>query len=361
MILIDQRGMGHSQPGLFCNDGELTDECRARLVGNGVDLSQFHTAAIADDIELLRQSLGLDQINLFGFSYGTFLGQEILRRHPERIRSAVLDSCLPVAVATTAEGGPGALASFLNLIADCNSDPACRASYPEIENTLYAVLDRANTTPFEILLDGETVSAGPSMLVTSVFMALNSPSQINAIPKAIYDLAAGDVESTALATVLRSESNNMPYLDSQGAKISVKCHDILPFETYIEAKQNNASLNPYIASNYDLFALTGHTQCQVWQVRAADASFHYPVQSDVPTLVLGGEYDSLTRSAWSETVAATLSQSYYFSIPRTGHVTIQRDCPLEMAKSFLNNPSAVPNSSCLSEIRTSDFFELPSS
>lgn len=58
VVLIDQRGMGHSQPGLFCGNDETTVACRKRLVASGVDLSLFNTAAIADDFELLRRVMG---------------------------------------------------------------------------------------------------------------------------------------------------------------------------------------------------------------------------------------------------------------------------------------------------------------
>lgn len=356
VVLIDQRGMGHSQPGLFCKDDESTADCRERLVSSGVDLSHFHTTAIADDIELLRRVMGLEQINLFGFSYGTFLAQEILRRHPGGIRCAILDSCLPVSVATTAEGGPGAVASFLNLVADYAADDASDGSLPDLEDAFYAVLDQADAEPFAVTIHGTTLSVGPAMLVTSLLMSLNSPEQAPYVPAAIRALQTGDTGSRALAMVLASNSDNREYLDSQGAKISVKCHDILPFETYTDAEQQSQSLNTHVANHYNLFARTGHEQCAIWQIPAAGAGFHEPAESDVPTLILGGKYDTLTRWEWGQTVADTLSNVYFFPVPKTGHVTIQRDCPLDMAKAFLVDPSVAPDAACLAEMDSAPFF-----
>jgi pimeloyl-ACP methyl ester carboxylesterase len=359
VVLIDQRGMGHSQPGLFCGDTESNAECRERLVTAGVNLSLFHTSAIADDLELLRQGLGLERINLFGFSYGTFLAQEILRRHPGSIRSAILDSCLPVSVSTTAEGGLGAVASFVNLVEDCAADATCNETCPDMEDAFYEILDRAAAEPFEVDVDGVTLSVGPSMLVTSVLMALNSPKQAPYVPAAIRALETEETASPALTVILSSNPDNREYLDCQGAKISVKCHDILPFETYDEAEQKSSSLNTHIADHYNLFARTGHQQCETWQVSSADASFHKPVESDVPTLILGGLYDTLTHAEWGETVAQSLSNAHYFAVPKTGHVTIQRDCPLSLVKAFLLDPSRVPDASCLSQMQEEAFFQIP--
>ena len=359
VILIDQRGMGHSQPGLFCQSGETTAACKTRLVKQGIDLTQFHTAAIADDIELLRQVLGCARINLFGFSYGTFLAQELLRSHPEGIRSAVLDSCLPVSVATTTEGGPGAMASFRNLSADCAADTACNGAYPDLENTLYTVLDQASANPFTVTINGTKQSVDSAMLVTSLLMALNSPQQMPYVPGAIKALATGDTGSSALAAVLASNADTRAYLDSQGAKISVQCHDVLAFETYAEAAVRNATLNAHIADHYNLFAKTGHEQCAAWQTGAAAAAFRQPVRSAVPTLILGGRYDTLTCAEWGQTIAATLDNAHFFAVPKTGHVTIQRDCPLSMAKAFLADPSKAPDGACLADIGQNDIFWLP--
>jgi pimeloyl-ACP methyl ester carboxylesterase len=44
------------------------------------------------DMESLRKALGRKQINYYGFSYGTYLGQVYATLHPNRVRRFVLDS-----------------------------------------------------------------------------------------------------------------------------------------------------------------------------------------------------------------------------------------------------------------------------
>ena len=44
------------------------------------------------DMDLLRQALGVEQINFYGFSYGTYLGQVYATLFPGKMRRAVFDA-----------------------------------------------------------------------------------------------------------------------------------------------------------------------------------------------------------------------------------------------------------------------------
>ena len=87
LVLVDMRGTGRSEP-LRCPDVQLgrapewlgLAECARRL---GPDFEAYNTGAAADDIDGVRQALGLDRITLYGDSYGTFLAQT-LRLSPSR-------------------------------------------------------------------------------------------------------------------------------------------------------------------------------------------------------------------------------------------------------------------------------------
>ena len=72
--------------------------CRARLVEDGVELDAYDTPATVLDVEDLRTALGIDEWNLFGVSYGTTVALEVVRQHPESVRSVVLDSAYPTDV-----------------------------------------------------------------------------------------------------------------------------------------------------------------------------------------------------------------------------------------------------------------------
>src|SRR6185436_8708851 len=61
-VFFDQRGGGRSLPTLYCQPEadylKQVKKCRDRLIKEGVDLSQYNSARIADDMEALRKALG---------------------------------------------------------------------------------------------------------------------------------------------------------------------------------------------------------------------------------------------------------------------------------------------------------------
>ena len=109
IVLVDQRGTGRSSPldcAAFAPDDTpdttlaldplpKAKACAAELAGKGIDLAQYTTAAFIADLEAVRAALGYRRINLWGGSYGTRVALEYMRRHPQRIRGAVLDGVAP--------------------------------------------------------------------------------------------------------------------------------------------------------------------------------------------------------------------------------------------------------------------------
>jgi hypothetical protein len=96
--------------------------------------------------------------------------------------------------------------------------------------------------------------------------------------------------------------------------------------------------------------------CEDWEVAPAGQIENQPVRSDIPTLVLAGEYDPITPPAWGQMVASDLSRSYFFEFPGVGHGASVADvCPLKVTLAFLNDPNVSPDSSCIAQMRPPDF------
>ncbi len=114
-IGFDPRGVGASRPSLKCMRGYFhfdrppyvprprtlmdvwlrrsqayADSCAADPASRL--LAHVKTVDTVMDMESLRKALGVDQINYYGFSYGTYLGQVYATRYPDRVRRFVLDS-----------------------------------------------------------------------------------------------------------------------------------------------------------------------------------------------------------------------------------------------------------------------------
>ena len=67
-------------------------ECRERLEAEGLDLSAYNSVTSAQDLDNLGRTLGYEQWNLCGVSYGTRLALTAARDTPRGIRSMLLDS-----------------------------------------------------------------------------------------------------------------------------------------------------------------------------------------------------------------------------------------------------------------------------
>ncbi|WP_043842717.1 alpha/beta hydrolase [Amycolatopsis taiwanensis] len=112
-IGFDPRGVGSSRPALSCDPNhfrydrppyvpatprleqswlDLSKSYAAACAKNGALLQHLKTTDVAQDMESLRKALGEEQINYYGFSYGTYLGQVYATLYPQRVRRMVLDS-----------------------------------------------------------------------------------------------------------------------------------------------------------------------------------------------------------------------------------------------------------------------------
>ena len=111
---FDPRGVGSSQPALSCIpdvDGynrpfyvpitpgleqtwlqrskDYADACLAN--GGQKLLDHMTTVEAAKDMDSIRKALGAPQINYYGFSYGTYLGQVYATMFPDKLRRVVFD------------------------------------------------------------------------------------------------------------------------------------------------------------------------------------------------------------------------------------------------------------------------------
>ncbi len=112
-IGFDPRGVGSSVPALSCDVNyagynrpyyvpvtkslektwlkKATDYSKACDEAGGALLDHVKTTDSVADMESLRKALGAKQINYYGFSYGTYLGQVYATLHPDKVRRAIFD------------------------------------------------------------------------------------------------------------------------------------------------------------------------------------------------------------------------------------------------------------------------------
>src|SRR3712207_1384776 len=75
----------------FALQQEVADGCAERYPDS---LGTFNTVDTARDMDLLRESLGDEQLTYLGYSYGTTLGSTYAELFPDRVRALVLDAAV---------------------------------------------------------------------------------------------------------------------------------------------------------------------------------------------------------------------------------------------------------------------------
>ncbi len=381
LIIFDPRGTRYSQPSLDCPElrdstygalsQNLTPEqyvalyrqalmkCHTRLFKAGINLSLYTTAITAADVHDLIQTLGYQQVNLYGGSYGTRLTLEVMRDFPQHIRSVVLDSTLPPQIDLFTSVPASAMRSFNLLFTTCAASPKCNSKYPQLEKTLYALISSLNGQPRTLQVQDVytgrqyTVLLNGMRLVSLLFLSLYATDLLSQIPQAIYAARNGD---TALLAQFYNEVGFTEDAISRGMWYSVECNEDAPFVTVHDVDVAEQTFSPPIRAA-DLFNLQGRLSvCQFWHVAGASIKEKKPVVSAIPTLILEGQYDPITPPSNGELAAQTLSHSYRLLFPATGHgVGFGALCPTSIILAFLTNPMQKPNNRCIASMGGLDF------
>src|SRR5262245_33052689 len=227
VIFVDQRGTLHSDPFLSCpeidqfmadsagmsvqakstadKDLDAIRTCRTRLASDGYDLSAYNTTENAADIADLRTALKIDQWNIYGVSYGSDLALQLLRDHPEGIRSVVLDSVVPPQTNLMTQLWPTAAEGYRTLFDACAAQPGCAAAYPNLARDFTTTVLRLTKTPLSVDLPAENGQPARRVVIDGyalanlVVVASLSRGSYVALPQTISAIANGDGTAAAKA------------------------------------------------------------------------------------------------------------------------------------------------------------------
>lgn len=371
-IMFDQRGTGYSEPSLACPeytelaydtlslDVPLEEEialtvdvlqtCHARLAAAGVNFAAYNSLENAADLAALRTALGYDEWNLYGISYGTRLAQTVMRDDPTGIRSVILDSTYPLQADLVTEIVPNADRAFAAFFAGCAADPACSAAYPDLETDFFDLVAQLNDAPITVPVTNfftgsryEALIAGDD-LISVVFQSLYAAEIIPVLPKMINDVRNGRTQELGL--LMSSFLLNLDFF-SIGMQYSVQCHEENSFSEPGAGVAAAAGF-PLIGDAFASGAAVDDQICAFWGAGTAAPTENEAIRSDLPTLILAGEYDPITPPAWGLLVAETLPNHYFFTFPGLGHgVSVSDDCPRSITLAFLDDPTAAPDAACM--------------
>jgi pimeloyl-ACP methyl ester carboxylesterase len=375
-VVFDQRGVGFSRPSLSCQElidlkyrtlgtgGQDTEDtvdaafaCRDRLVASGIDLAAYTTAANAADVNDIRVALGYDQLDVWGLSYGTRLGLAVVQDFPEIVHSLVLESALPPSVNQVEDRASNTERAFRALFDGCAADAACASAYPDLEALFYGLVAELNATPASFLAQHPRTGAIHTVLLTgdrlihTLSEALTDAVLIPYVPLAIAGIRNGDFTLMSQATSILTLNDG----SSQGMFYSVNCGDMVSRTSAARLFAAQRGVRTEIAQAFN--EESRFRICAGWGATEPRPSAARPVASDVPTLILAGEYDPRTPPAYAQIAGRSLRNSWSFVFPGIGHfITRLSPCAHRVMIDFLADPALRPDASCIADMGPPAWF-----
>jgi len=337
IILVDQRGTGRSAEGFACEAPDdlsldTTDSnVLARVIDSCVaDLKhdpRFYTTSVAvRDLDAVRATLGVDTWNVYGISYGTRVAQHYLRQYPERVRSVTLDGVVPPPLALGPDVAREAQRALEQIFGRCAEDSACSARFASLPQLFAEVLARLDAGAAD---DTDPPPISAVELRALVRFMSYSAATVALLPVLISEAHAGNY--TPLAGQARTLLRELPESLSFPMSNSVTCTEDVP---YADGATGD------LAATYLGTAIMDALKqiCARWPAGTMDADFKTAVVSEVPVLLLSGEYDPITPPSYAERVRAEgLTNSRHLVGRGQGHGLVGVGCVPRLLRSFLEN------------------------
>jgi pimeloyl-ACP methyl ester carboxylesterase len=326
--------------------------CRDRWVSQGVNLAAYTTAASAADVNDLWRTLGYKEVNLYGVSYGTVLAQTVMRDDPDGLRSVVLDSAYPLPISLFADMAANVSGMLTRVFAECAADLLCRTVYPDLESVYHNLLDELNRAP--VRLTATHPATGEPFTFdfdgAEFFNVIQSLSP-RLIPATIYDLRDG--EYSAALTLRKADIGNALLYGpppSRAMAYSVMCSQGM-YSATPEQMSATAAYPESAWANRFIYRDLVPVPCGEWPARR-DPADQRPWTSDIPTLVLSGEYDPTRAAGYDQMLAATLRRGVVVAVPNTGHGVLISSglCTNGLALAFVHDPSRGPDTRCVASV-----------
>jgi pimeloyl-ACP methyl ester carboxylesterase len=346
VVLIDQRGTGRSSP-LDCaafrpREDEAFDPdplpraraCAEELKAQDVDAAQYTTTAWIADLEAMRAALGYARWNLWGGSYGTRVAQEYFRRHPDRVRTMILDGVAPPGLIITLDVWATREAALAAIFAHCAASERCRAVHPDLPATLGRLRESLGTDGLDVAMQDPRTGASRQErisfdLVLSALQPLTyAPETASLLPEMLSLAIEGDFG--ALFAAHPAVSGNLAEQLNAALHFSVTCAEDVP---RIAAGQEARTLAGLPTAR---LARRLISVCQVWPRGTMPADFAQPVGGDVPVLLFSGGMDPVTPPAYGREVMQRFANSRHIVAPGYGHIVSVHACAPRLLAAFVN-------------------------
>ena len=372
LVLVDPRGTGRSDP-IACRS--LTDvalgftppaQMSAAIGACGRELGPragaYGNAAVADDLDAVRAALGIERLDLFGASYGTYLMTVYAGRHPEHVRSIVLDAGYPIAYDAmgTGQAGRGAPWGPAGLRAHARlsrlSGPGRRRAPGDAAAPAPGVLHRPRRRPAVPPSHGRERPRHRRL-------RSGDPRSLSRLPAMVRSALEGDltplrrsVETWQLGAAGVLADPSAGGSSGESAFLASACHDFPRAFSYADsdparraayesalAALDAGALAPFAPAAWVHGGFESPDWCLNWPADPTAGSPLAPGTAlpDVPVLVLSGDLDSNVPASQGRSAAALYPGATFVEIPNAGHTpTDGSPCAAALAAHFIRALSA---------------------
>jgi pimeloyl-ACP methyl ester carboxylesterase len=345
VLLLDQRGTGGSNP-LNCKNPEQAVEERGdddpavlraqttqclQQIQTRADPRYYTTTVAVEDLEDARKALGSPRLDLVGVSYGTRMAQQYAMRHPDAVRTVLLDGVVPNSLVLGEDFAQNLDDALKAQFARCTAEPACKQRFGDPYQTLYQLRDALRASPHRVSFrDPESYQSVQRMLseaslASVVRMFAYSPLTAALLPLSIDAAARGDVGP--LLGQAKLLSGDLADTMDSGMQYSVICSEDADL---LKPRPQDAHtiLGTHLIEAFQ-------TVCPIWPKGARPADFHTPLKTDKPVLLLSGQYDPVTPPRYGDEVAKELPHARHLVLKGQGHNVIAAGCMPKLVKQFI--------------------------
>jgi pimeloyl-ACP methyl ester carboxylesterase len=373
LILLDQRGTGHSEPSLECPEVDDVGNdfvgkpissdavrgafqtavmtCGARLVAAGVRPEAYTLGAAAEDLEELRQALGIRSWNVISWGDASRVLLEYARRYPDGVRALVLGSPQFPELDPVSEATPDLTDAFAALADTCRASSRCRREYPDLRTALSRAAAALERSPIPVSMRGKSILVDGAALVRVVrdMLSANGGEEAGLVPRVVQGALEGDVRQVAIRLAADPWMclGYMPRCDdplSLGTYLSFTCPRVPPVAELEDVDPGLGSRDPYVAA------------CGAWGT-GGSAEAAAAATTDVPILILRGEYDAFSPRDRVQQALSAMPNAHFVEVPYVGHdVFSTYDCLREGRNAWLSKPRSDPDyTACLRSIERPSF------
>lgn len=380
VLIVDGRGVGHSEPALECPEVEgalsLTqsaeDEradylagvkaCRSRLEAGGVDVGAFNLSEAAGDLADLRKALDIDSWDLISYSTASRVAVELLRVDAGGVGAVVLDSPELPGMDPRQIAATRTERVVRQLLDECADDPRCARRFPNAPD-LYDAAFQALAKPLELSATapgGGTRSVRLDLpLLVRVLRAMTSDQgssgaslSIPMLPLTLEHVAGRErewLERELGAVLLTQEPFCLGHAPqclgrhhvSIGVWLTTYCRDVLPFTRPSPQAERHPT--------------TGRLDegvCALWDVGEADVEVSRPPSWTGPALVVVGRWATYAPSTEVREVLAGWPNVSLVTDPTGGHNVLPHlECTLSLRNEWLAEPRPTATPDCLRTAR----------